>query len=309
MLFLDEFNLASKAVMGSCYQVILDHGIGSLKLADGVQIMAAGNRKADMCNVTQMPPALVNRLSVFTLDKPGTSVWVDWACSHGVRPDVIGFLLQHPDMLMTEPGKAGSNDASFATPRSWELTSKLLDALAFVKTDREGGVVTRKLTTDDALLAAASLVGDGHATMFAAFCMNAQTLDIDALLADPASVNTVGKKNGETDLSVRWAIVAGVADRVKTESSGKTKSKVVLRKALAVVRHLEEGELAVELCRFLKKACDVQMFVSEVLRMKHNIPDDTPADSPLVPQSARAEYEIYLKITHYANLLDVMKSC
>jgi hypothetical protein len=315
MLFLDEFNLASRVVMGSCYQLILDHGIGSLKLADGVQIMAAGNRQVDKCNITALPPALVNRLAMFTLAQPTAKTWIEWAGSHDVRPDVMSFLLQYPDMLNTDAAKVDRGDASFATPRSWELTSRMLDALAFVKSDGDGNAVTRELTSEDALLAASSLVGESHAVMFAAFCVNAQKLDIDAILADPASVNSVGRgPGGAVDLSTRWAVVAGVADRVKAEArnvkrtaSGaeSPKSAVVLKRALAVVRHFEEGELAIELCRFIKEAVTPRKFADEVFKLAHKVPADTPVDSPLVPAAARPDYEIHAKISQYADLMSV----
>jgi hypothetical protein len=309
MLFLDEFNLASRVVMGSCYQLILDKGIGSLTLAPGVQIVAAGNRKADMCNVTQMPPALVNRMAMFTLDKPTTSAWIDWACAHSIRPDIMSFLLQHPDLLTAEPSKTGANDASFATPRSWEATSNMLDALAYAKADKDGEPVRRELTMDDAMLAAASLVGDSHATMFAAFCMNTQTLDADAILARPESVNNVGRRpDGSVDFSVRWSIVAAVADRVKTEASRKTKATVVLKRAVLVASAIEEGELAVELCRFLRVCGGLEPFKNAVMSLAHGVGPQTPPDSPDIPAAYKADFAIFARLMRLANIQEMAKN-
>ena len=47
ILFLDELNSAPPAVQAAAYQLILNRKVGTYKLPDGVDIVAAGNRDGD----------------------------------------------------------------------------------------------------------------------------------------------------------------------------------------------------------------------------------------------------------------------
>ena len=56
-LFFDEFNLGSRMVQNSCYQIILDKAIGEIKLGKDVFVIAAGKTKVFKV-VTATAPAI-----------------------------------------------------------------------------------------------------------------------------------------------------------------------------------------------------------------------------------------------------------
>ena len=125
VLFLDELNAAPPLVQAACYQLILDRAIGEYRLPDGWCIVAAGNREKDKAVSYRMPSALANRMVHLEFD---TSLedWLVWALSADIRREVCAFLRFRPRLLHDfDPQRA---EKAFASPRSWEFVSRILDA-------------------------------------------------------------------------------------------------------------------------------------------------------------------------------------
>lgn len=123
ILFLDEMNSAPPAVQAAAYQLILNRRIGQYKLPDNVIIIAAGNRETDKGVTYRMPAPLANRFVHFEMRVDFES-WLNWAVTHNVHSDVIGYLSQHKgDLFDFTPT---SSSRSFATPRSWSFVSDIL---------------------------------------------------------------------------------------------------------------------------------------------------------------------------------------
>ena len=74
-----------------------------------------------------MPKALANRLLHIEVEGSFTS-WLNWAMKSGVNQKVIGFLSFRTDKLFGFDAK--SDDLAFATPRSWEMVSNILNTVA-----------------------------------------------------------------------------------------------------------------------------------------------------------------------------------
>ena len=124
ILFLDELNAAPPLVQAACYQLILDRCIGEYRLPDGWSIVAAGNREKDKAVTHRMPSALANRM-VHLEFEASLDDWISWAQDAGVRTEVIAFLRFRPKLLHDfDPVHSGK---SFASPRSWEFVSRILD--------------------------------------------------------------------------------------------------------------------------------------------------------------------------------------
>lgn len=124
ILFLDEMNSAPPAVQSAAYQLILNRRVGQYKLPDNVSIIAAGNRETDKGVTYRMPSPLANRFVHFEMRVDFDS-WLDWAVTHNINSDVIGYLSQHKmDLFDFDPRSASR---SFATPRSWTFVSEILD--------------------------------------------------------------------------------------------------------------------------------------------------------------------------------------
>ncbi|MBR3969070.1 MAG: AAA family ATPase [Clostridia bacterium] len=124
ILFLDEISAAPQSVQAAAYQITLDRVVGEHKLPDNCIIIAAGNRVTDKSVSFKMPKALANRLLHIEVEGSFES-WQNWAVRAGVNPKVIGFLSFRTDRLFGFDPK--SDDLAFATPRSWEMVSNLLN--------------------------------------------------------------------------------------------------------------------------------------------------------------------------------------
>ncbi len=145
-LFMDELNSAAPATQAAAYQLILNRKVGTYKLPDNVVVFAAGNREGDRGVTYRMPTPLANRFVHLELRVDFDS-WHDWALAAKIHPDVVGFLNFSKNSLYDFDPK--SNSKAFATPRSWEFVSQLLN-------DEECDEVT---TTD----LVAGTVGEGLA--------------------------------------------------------------------------------------------------------------------------------------------------
>lgn len=124
ILFLDEISAAPQSVQAAAYQITLDRVVGEHKLPDNCIVIAAGNRVTDKSVSFKMPKALANRLLHIEVEGSFES-WKNWAVRAGINPKVIGFLSFRTEKLFGFDPK--SDDLAFATPRSWEMVSNLLN--------------------------------------------------------------------------------------------------------------------------------------------------------------------------------------
>ena len=124
ILFLDEISAAPQSVQAAAYQITLDRVVGEHKLPENCIVIAAGNRTTDKSVAFKMPKALANRLLHIQVEGSFAS-WREWAVKSGVNDKVVGFLSFRQNYLMGFD--SSSDDLAFATPRSWEMVSNLLN--------------------------------------------------------------------------------------------------------------------------------------------------------------------------------------
>ncbi len=124
ILFLDEISAAPQSVQAAAYQITLDRVVGEHRLPDNCIVIAAGNRTTDKSVAFKMPKALANRVLHIEIEGSFNS-WKAWAISKGINDKVVGFLSFRRDYLMRFD--SSSDDLAFATPRSWEMVSNLLN--------------------------------------------------------------------------------------------------------------------------------------------------------------------------------------
>lgn len=124
ILFLDEISAAPQSVQAAAYQITLDRVVGEHKLPNNCIVIAAGNRITDKSVAYKMPKALANRLLHIEVEVSFDS-WKKWAISSGLHPMVIGYLDFRREALMCFD--AASEELAFATPRSWEMVSNILN--------------------------------------------------------------------------------------------------------------------------------------------------------------------------------------
>lgn len=149
ILFLDEISAAPQSVQAAAYQITLDRVVGEHKLPENCIVIAAGNRTTDKSVAFRMPKALANRLLHIEVEGNFSS-WKKWAIRSGINDKVVGFLSFRQKYLMNFD--SSSDDLAFATPRSWEMVSNILN---FVNND-----------VDKMYSMIAGLVGTGVAVEF-----------------------------------------------------------------------------------------------------------------------------------------------
>jgi hypothetical protein len=172
VLFLDEASSAAPSVQAAAYQLVLDRRLGEARMKPGWRLALAGNRVSDGSVAFRLAMPLANRMLHIEQAQPDLEDWTRWALTQGkIDPLVIGFLRFRPNLLSTFDEALKARKSAFATPRSWEMVSRLLMAAPQAKRDALHELV-------------AGAVGDGEATEFMAWLKLKNELpDLDALLA------------------------------------------------------------------------------------------------------------------------------
>lgn len=124
ILFLDEISAAPPSVQAAAYQITLDRVIGEHSLPDNCLVIAAGNRVTDKSVAYKMPKALANRLMHIEVEVSADS-WIVWAKAHNINEQVLNYLENNKSALFD--CYDDSDALSFATPRSWEMVSNILN--------------------------------------------------------------------------------------------------------------------------------------------------------------------------------------
>lgn len=124
LVALEEFNSAAPSVQAAAYELILDRSLGEYVVPEGVYLVAMGNRDTDKGVTFKMPTPIMNRFVHIEM-RVDFDDWQRWALLTRVNPDVVGYLTAFKHHLFDfEPGSASRG---FATPRSWEFVSDILN--------------------------------------------------------------------------------------------------------------------------------------------------------------------------------------
>ena len=201
IIFLDELNSAPPAVQAAAYQLILNRRVGTYKLPDGVDIVAAGNRDGDRGVTYRMPAPLANRF-VHLEAKVDFDDWQDWAVMNNIHPEVVGYVgFAKQDLYDYDPKSASK---SFATPRSWSFVSDLLSD-ADIDTDTLHNLV-------------AGAIGDGLSVKFMAHRKVAGRMPKAADILD-GKVKTLDVK----EVSAMYSLTVSLCYELKDRAEKKTK--------------------------------------------------------------------------------------
>lgn len=206
ILFLDEIGSAPQAVQAAAYQLVLDRRVGEHRLPNNCFIFAATNLLTDKAVTVKLSSALANRLLHIHI-QCDIDDWKKWAINHNIDSRIIGFLNWKPEMLFKfDPS---SNDYAWPSPRTWEMTSGILNKVKNIK------IATNLIS---------GLIGLGAATEFAAYTKVYHALpNIDAIfegkeveypkemdVAYAVSSSLVSKANKankkQIDNMIRWLI-------------------------------------------------------------------------------------------------------
>ncbi|GHH40676.1 AAA family ATPase [Lentzea cavernae] len=218
LLFLDELSTAPPAVQAALLRVVLERRIGVLRLPPGVRIVAAANPRSSAADGWELSAPLANRF-----------VHLQWAHDHevvvrglggtwpastlprldpGRLPDAVAFarravcelLAARPNLVHQLPKNEALRGGPWPSPRSWEMTLRLIAFATAAGTSRE---VLSMLVR--------GAVGDGPGLELLASIDRMDLPDPEVLLADPAAA--VLPERGDLRQVVLDGVVAAVRNR------------------------------------------------------------------------------------------------
>jgi hypothetical protein len=216
LLFLDELSTAPPAVQAALLRLVLERRVGALRLPDGVRIVAAANPKASAADGWELSAPLANRFvhlqwtfnpDVVVRGLAGT--WPRATLPH-LAPDrltdavafarraVCGLLTARPALVHRLPGGESRRGGAWPSPRTWDMTLRLVAFATAAGTSRE---VLSMLVR--------GTVGDGPGLELLASLDRLDLPDPETLLADPAGVEL--PQRGD----LRQAVLDGVVEAVR----------------------------------------------------------------------------------------------
>lgn len=208
VVFFDELSNAPIGVQHAAYRIILDREVQTdVEMAPGWVVVAAGNLKEDKTGAKGVAPALANRFACHLTITHNFNDFLQYAYAQELHHHIIGFLNFKQDALYKfVPAK---NDVAFATPRSWEQASNLLE-MGF-----EGA---------DLMTVLAGCVGDGLASEFVAFRKYYGKLpDFEKIMDGKEEYKSPKEKNG--DRGIEFAIATSLIDCMLQNATKKERIK------------------------------------------------------------------------------------
>ena len=199
MLFLDEFNSASKAVQAAAYKLILDKMVGQHKLHERVVIVTAGNLASDKAITNPISTAMQSRVVHIEMEINHSEWLYDVALKQNYDARIIAFLAQFPSKLMDF--RPEHNEKTFCCPRTWEFMNKLIKdkPVDDSKTALYGGTIT-----------------SGVAVEFVQFTkVFGNMISVAEILADPHGCRM------PVDTATRWATIAHLMEKIEDKNFDK----------------------------------------------------------------------------------------
>lgn len=216
LLFLDELSTAPPAVQAALLRLVLERRVGALRLPPGVRIVAAANPRSSAADGWELSPPLANRF-----------VHLKWTHDHDVvvrglggtwpratlprldggalpeavafaRRAVCSFLTARPALVHRLPGNETGRGGAWPSPRSWEMTLRLIAFATAAGSSR-----------DVLSLLVRGTVGDGPGFELLAAIDRMDLPDPETLLADPGAA--VLPARGD----LRQAALDGVVEAVR----------------------------------------------------------------------------------------------
>jgi len=205
MLFLDEFNAASKMVQAAAYKLVLDKMVGLKKLHPNVVIVCAGNLTTDRSIVNPISTAMQSRLIHLTMELDHGEFMEDVALKHNWDSRIIAFLNMRKNLL--HDFRPDHNDKTFCAPRTWEFMNKLIKGKEFKTRKRADGSSYYEMEEEAPLYAGA--ITSGVAVDFINFTKVYETLPKLKDIVDNPQMCKL-----PADGSAKWATVTYLIDNV-----------------------------------------------------------------------------------------------
>jgi hypothetical protein len=209
MLFLDEFNAASKMVQAAAYKLVLDRMVGQKKLHPRVVLACAGNLTTDRSIVNPLSTAMQSRLIHLTMVLHFDQFMEDVALPQAWDSRIVAFLNMKKSLL--HDFRPDHNDKTFCAPRTWEFMHKLIKGREFKTIFKADGTSYYEMEEEAALYAGA--ITSGVATDFITFTKVYESLPkLKDIVKDPGGIPI------PSDSSTRWATVMYLIENVENNN-------------------------------------------------------------------------------------------
>lgn len=192
MVFLDEFNSATKAVQAASYKLILDRMVGQHKLHENVVIACAGNLDTDRAITNPIGTAMQSRVVHLEMEISFREWLEDVALKENYDSRIIAYLSQYESKLMDF--RPDHNEHTFCCPRTWEFMNRLIQG--------------KDVTEQKAALYAGTITS-GVAVDFIQFTKVFDNLvRVKDILADPEGCMI------SSDNSTKWATITTMMEKI-----------------------------------------------------------------------------------------------
>jgi hypothetical protein len=201
MVFLDEFNSASKSVSAAAYKLILDRMTGQHNLHENVLLTCAGNLSTDRAITNPISTAMQSRVIHIEMEVNFEEWLYDVALAENYDSRIIAYLSQFPSKLMDF--RPDHNEKTFCCPRTWEFTNKLI-------TLPEGG---QKPVKDSTASLLAGTITSGVAVDFVQFTKVFHNMvTVPEIRKDPEHCRV------PQDAGSKWAVITHMMEKITDEN-------------------------------------------------------------------------------------------
>jgi len=219
ILFLDEISTAPPAVQAALLRVVLDRVVGDLELPPGVAVVAAANPPEQAAGGWDLSPPLANRFChlTWTLD---SGAWIDgmirgwpsptvsplaenWEAGiPAARSLVAAFIRHRPHLLLQLPQSEEQAGKAWPSPRSWDMSARLLAASARAGEDVQAILV-------------GGCVGEGPALEFLTWRRDLDLPDPEELIREPDKFKV--PERGDQAFAILTAVVTAAVGNLTSE--------------------------------------------------------------------------------------------
>jgi hypothetical protein len=215
IVFFDEISTAPPAVQAALLRVVLERTVGDLVLPDAVSVVAAANPPEQAADGWDLSAPLANRFCHldWTLDARALADGFVGGWNTSAPPElapgwqarvpitrswVAGFISVRPQLALAVPQEISSAGRAWPSPRTWDMTARLLAA---AQASGAGSEVTSVLVR--------GCLGAGPGVEFLTWLAEADLPDPEAVLENPETF--VLPERGDRAYAALSSIAAAVA--------------------------------------------------------------------------------------------------
>jgi hypothetical protein len=263
LLFLDEFNSATKMVQAACYKIVLDRMVGQKNLHPNVVMVCAGNLSTDRAIVNTIGTAMQSRLIWLTMELNYKEWLEDVALPQKWDSRIIAYH-EYTKGANLYDFRPDHSDKTFCAPRTWEFVNDLLRGQEYQLIDKGDG--TAHWTMDEEAALYAGTITSGVAVDFINFTkVFANLPKISVIVKDPENTPI------PTDPSTRWATITHLMEYA--EDSNFTEIATYVNRLTSEMRVLFFRGLMIQKPELKKHSA----FRAALVTLSRYLNDDLPA--------------------------------